>query len=106
MGAGSLGGLRSIASITRIGVAADVLPGIDGGHRRRDHDYEAKDAKEWVDRDTCDEETEAGKKPDTGKCRATPMDSPYAGPPQRIDQLGILGRKGGFHLLEKPLLLI
>jgi hypothetical protein len=34
------------------------------------------------------------------------MNSPYAGPAQRIDQLGILGRKRGFHLLEKPLLLI
>jgi hypothetical protein len=80
MGAGSLGRLRSIATLTHVGVATDVLPGVDGGHRRRDHDHEAKDAKEWVDRNTCDEEAEAGKKPHTGKCRATPMDSPYAGP--------------------------
>jgi hypothetical protein len=34
------------------------------------------------------------------------MNSPYAGPAQRVDQLRILGRKRGFHLLEKPLLLI
>jgi hypothetical protein len=34
------------------------------------------------------------------------MDSPYAGPSECVDQLGILGRKRGFHLLEKPLLLI
>jgi hypothetical protein len=34
------------------------------------------------------------------------MDSSYAGPPQSIDQLRILGRERGLHLLEKPLLLI
>jgi len=89
-----------------IGVTANVLPGVDSGHRRRNHDHEAKDAQEWIDRNTCDEEAEAGKEPDTGKCRATPMDSPYAGPSQSVDQLGILGRERGFHLLEKPLLLI
>jgi hypothetical protein len=106
MGAGSLGSLRSIASMTRIGAATDVLPGVDGGHRGRDHDHEAEDAKERVNRNTCDEEAEAGEEPHTGKCRTTPMDSPYAGPAESVDQLGILGRKRGFHLLEKPLLLI
>jgi hypothetical protein len=34
------------------------------------------------------------------------MNSPRAGSAQRVDQLRILGRKRGFHLLEKPLLLI
>lgn len=106
VGAGCLGGLRSIAAVCRIGVATDMLPRIDGGHCRRDHDHKAKNAEEWVDRNTCDEEAETSKKPDTSKCRATPMNSPHAGPPQRVDQLGILGRQRGFHLLEKPLLLI
>jgi len=83
-----------------------MLPGIDCSHRRSDHDHKAKDAQEGIDRDTCDEEAQARKETYASKRRATPMDSPYAGPPESVDQLGILGRKRGFHLLEKPLLLI
>ena len=49
---------------------------------------------------------EACKESHASKCRATPMNSPDAGPTQRVDQLRILGRERGFHLLEKPLLLI
>ena len=62
--------------------------------------------KNGCDRDTCDEEAQAGKEPDAGECRTAPMNSPRAGSTQRVDQLRILGRKRGFHLLEKPLLLI
>ena len=106
MGARSLRGLRSIPTVASIGVATDVLPGVDGGHRRSDHDHEAKHAKERIDRDTCNEEPEPCKESHASKCRATPMNPPDAGPAERVDQLGILGRERGFHLLEKPLLLI
>ena len=105
-GAGALRGLRPVTAVTGVGAAADVLPGVDGGDRCRDHDHEAEHAQERIDRDTCDEEAEAGKEPDAGQCRTAPMDSPRAGSTQRVDQLRILGRERGFHLLEKPLLLI
>jgi hypothetical protein len=83
-----------------------VLPGIDGRHCRSNHDHEAKDAKERIDRDTCNEEPETNEESHARERRATPMYPSDAGPPQSIDQLRILGRQCGFHLLEKPLLLI
>jgi hypothetical protein len=106
MGSGSLRRFRAIATRGGIGAPADVLPGVDGGHRRRDHDHETKDAQEWVDGDTCDEEAQPGKETYASKCRATPMNSPGARPTESVLQLWILGRERGFHLLEKPLLLI
>ena len=106
MGARSLRGLRSIPTITSIGVSTDVLPGVDGGHRGSDHDHKAEHAKKRGDRDACNEEPKACKESHACKRSTPPMNPPGAGPPKSVDQLGIFSREGGFHLLEKPLLLI
>ena len=106
--AGSLRGLGADPAPARIGAGADVLPGVDGGHRGGDHDDESEDAEEdqILPADSQDEQGQSGEEADTGEGGPTPVHPASAGAAHGIDQFRVLGCERSLHLLEEPLLLI
>ena len=91
-----------------IGAVADVLPGVDGGHRSGDHDHESENAEEdqILPADSQDEQSQSGEEADAGEGGPPPVHPASAGAAHGVDQLRVLGCERSLHLLEKPLLLI